>query len=563
MISFSNNNQLLNTDLTTRELKNLKVNLENLKTIHFNIERTLPFEYIAQFMPTFLSLLGKNAVFSYSEYDTSLAQVSTSEEVDMYIFWMDWRLYMEKMTPDQCVTWIANRIQRAKKNSPILLNNWPSFWQIDEKQYSADVSKRGWIYQFNAKIEELRKEFSQFEIIDLDLLSSQIGMTSYDSRNDQVSNYPLSNKLTVQVARYISLQLLPALFEPKLKAIVLDLDNTLYSGILGEDGIKGISLTEEHVQLQQVLKKLKENGILLAISSKNELADVLEMFKKRKDFPLQIQDFTFIEANWNSKSKNIKLISEKFNFDVSAMLFIDDNPAEIAQVQSEIPTIHLMLADTTGKETVHRLINYPRLYSLKKDEMVTKRQQDILANQKRQELKEITSDNNTYLSKLEMKIGIYENKEEHENRVFELGQKTNQFNLSLKRFTNGEIKEKYNSNQYEIFTITLSDLLNDSGIIGAFICRKEGDTAYIEEVLFSCRALGRKVEDASLHFILNKLGEKKIQFVQFDTVEGPRNKPALDWIQSISPHKKDILSELIEILNKKLSNYPVEVIAYD
>lgn len=215
-------------------------------------------------------------------------------------------------------------------------------------------------------LETLKSEFNSLEIIDVNLFASKIGMNSYDRRNEEVSNYPLSNQLTLQLSRHIALNLIPAMLEPKLKAIVLDLDNTLYSGVLGEDGIENIILTEEHKQLQQVLKKMKENGILLAISSKNNEQDVIQMFETRKDFLLQKDDFTFIEANWHSKAENIQMMVNKFNFDSSAMLFIDDNPAEIAHVKEQVPSIHTLMADVTGKETVHRLLNYPYLYSRKK-----------------------------------------------------------------------------------------------------------------------------------------------------------------------------------------------------
>ncbi|KEF40315.1 subfamily IIIC HAD-superfamily phosphatase [Schinkia azotoformans MEV2011] len=560
MMELSQFSCLLNQELNSRDLKKFSFEMDTLKSIKLSIERTLPFEYIAKFMPPFLSLWDKEGIFSYSDYDPSLLQIFKEDDIDVYIFWMDWRLYMENMAPKQCAMWFSDRLLNTKSNCSILVNNWPSFWKLDEKQYSANLSKRGWIYQFNVQLELLKQDFIQLEIIDLDLLSSQIGMSSYDSRNDKVSNYPLSNQLTMQVARYISLNLLPAMLEPKLKAIVVDLDNTLYSGILGEDGIDGIQLTEEHIQFQKVLKNLKENGILLAISSKNDETDVLELFEKRRDFPLQKDDFTFLEANWNSKAENIKVMARKFNFDVSAMLFIDDNPAELMHVMSEIPTIHLLLADATGKEMVHRLVNFPRLYSLEKDELAEQRQQDILANQKRYELQAKMSDGNDYLNSLHMQIGIYENKKGHMQRVFELGQKSNQFNLALKRLTNSQVEERFKSKDYKIYTINLSDILNDSGIIGAFICQINEVTARFEEVFFSCRALGRKVEDAALYFILRKLHNEHIQFVQFDTVKGPRNKPALDWIQSVSLNNFENLVDIKNRLEEKLLDYPAEVI---
>lgn len=562
MFSFSINNYMLKANLNTRELKNYSPNNSVYQSVQLSIERTLPFEYVSKFMPPFLSLWDKEGVFSYSDYDSSLAQISSEDNIDVYIFWMDWRLYMDKMGPKQCADWFAERLKKANKNCPLLVNNWPSFWNFDEKQYSANVSARGWIYQFNAALEELKEQFAQLEIIDLELVASQLGISSYDDRNDKVSNYPLSNQLTLQVARHISLQLLPAVLEAKLKAIVLDLDNTLYNGVLGEDGIDGIQLTDEHIYLQRALKNMKENGILLAISSKNDKSDVLKMFEKRKDFPLQINDFTFIEANWDSKAENIAWMAKQFNFDVSAMLFIDDNPAELMQVQSKLPSLHLLQADSSGKETVHYLLNYPRLYSLRKDNMANKRQEDILANQKRKEIEATSADGNSYLNSLHMQIGIYENEETHQQRVFELGQKTNQFNLAIKRLTAGQVDELYNCYEYKIFTITLSDILNDSGIIGVFICRIQDSEVRFEEVLFSCRALGRKVEDAALRSILTKLQQEQVHSAYFETVEGPRNKPALNWIEKICPNNEGTLFELITTLNNELKDYPAEVIAH-
>lgn len=548
---------ILNNDLTLRTvLKNSKTNIE-ADFFKISVIRTLPFEYLSKSITPFFTYLDKEVDFTYTDYDVTLSNFFKNDNVNMYIFWMDWRLYMAKMDPKPLLEWLKSRLAEIDLNKPILINNWPTFWELDEKQYSANASKLGWIYEFNHLLENLKSEFSNLEIIDLNLLASQIGMGSYDGRNDEVSNYPLSNQLTLQTARYIALNLIPAMIAPKLKAIVVDLDNTLYSGVLGEDGIEGIILTEEHKQLHKVLKRMKENGILLAISSKNNEQDVIQMFEARKDFPLQNGDFTFIEANWNSKAENIQIIAQKFNFDLSAMLFIDDNPAEITHVKEQVPSIHTLMADATGKETVHRLLNYPYLYSRKKDNSADLRQKDILANQKRVELASKAGDNNSYLASLQMKINIFEGETQHLQRIYELGQKTNQFNLALQRFSEGEVQKKAKDSAYKMYTVTLSDMLNDSGIIGTFIVRIDEELATFEEILFSCRALGRKVEDASLYLILNELINKGIRQVKFVSVEGPRNTPALDWLNNI--YTSPIIADIIAALKEKLIDYPAEV----
>jgi len=546
--------KFLNQDIKIKDLKgDFSFPLNDILKI--SIVRTLPFEYIEKFMAPFFSLWEKDGIFIYTDYDTSLMKIPVQEQTDFFIFWIDWRLYMDKMDPKSLLEWLKTRL--IDMNKPILINNWPTFWEIDEQQYAAHASKRGWIYEFNYLLETLKSEFNSLEIIDVNLFASKIGMNSYDRRNEEVSNYPLSNQLTLQLSRHIALNLIPAMLEPKLKAIVLDLDNTLYSGVLGEDGIENIILTEEHKQLQQVLKKMKENGILLAISSKNNEQDVIQMFETRKDFLLQKDDFTFIEANWHSKAENIQMMVNKFNFDSSAMLFIDDNPAEIAHVKEQVPSIHTLMADVTGKETVHRLLNYPYLYSRKKDNYAALRQKDILANQKRIELSKKVIDGNDYLDSLRMKVLVFENKKEHTQRVYEMGQKTNQFNLALQRFTEVDTYQKENTKNYLIFTVTLSDILNDSGVIGSYITKLKNNKAIFEEVLFSCRALGRKVEDASLLLILEHLQQQGITEIEFETVEGPRNKPALDWYNSI--YISSNIIDIIKGLKEKLTDYPAEV----
>lgn len=547
----------LNHEISTRELK--KISRKELNTANKEIVvlRTLPFEYLEKNINLFSMYQGSSYTFYFSDYDTSLNQIQVNNCNDMYLLWMDWRLYMTKMEPKSLLEWLKSRLAEIDSYKPILINNWPTFWELDEKQYAANVSKRGWIYEFNYLLETLKNDFSNLEIIDINLLASQIGMSSYDERNDELSNYPLSNQLTLQTARHMALNLMPSMFEPKLKAIVVDLDNTLYSGVLGEDGIEGIILTEAHYQLHRVLKRMKENGILLAISSKNDEQDVFDMFTVRKDFPLQQDDFTFIEANWHSKAENIQMMAHKFNFDSSAMLFIDDNPAEIALVKEQIPSIHTLMADATGKETVHRLLNYPYLYSRKKDDFATLRQKDILANQKRIELANKAGNSNSYLASLQMKVVVFDNNKEHTQRVYEMGQKTNQFNLALQRFTEGDTYQKESAKNYHMFTVTLSDMLNDSGVIGSYIAQLKDKKAVFEEVLFSCRALGRKVEDAALLLILESLQQQEITEIEFETIEGPRNKPALDWYNSI--YISSNIADIIKGLKDKLSDYPAEV----
>ncbi|MFJ7825267.1 HAD-IIIC family phosphatase [Psychrobacillus sp. NPDC096623] len=552
----------LNQIINLRQLKKEYVQIETNIVKKVEVVRTLPFEYIESMLSPFTQIWDTQAHFSYSDYDTALSQIASEENSDIRIVWMDWRLYVDKMSPRETVDWVINRIKAGGQNKPVLINNWPAFLEQEEQLLSPSIGRRNWFRQLNDLLQRASEEITMLEIIDLDFLASKKGIAIYDLRNDQISNYPFSNNFTVDIARHMGLQLFPAIFRPRLKVIIMDLDNTMYSGVLGEDGYDGIRLKEEHIALQKTLLSLKQSGIILAISSKNEHADVVELFNKRKDFLLTEQDFTFIKANWQDKASNISSIIQRINIDASAVLFVDDNMAEITQVKTQLPNLHVILADVEGKETFHRLLNYPGLYTLKHDAAANLRQDDILANQKRDELLASATNETAYLETLKMKIEIHENNPDHVQRVYELSNKTNQFNLALKRYSLNEVEHFINDKQIRIYTIGLSDILSNSGIIGIFVCKLQDKHVIITETLFSCRALGRLVESSALLHILNRLKQFGVESISFDFSEGPKNKPGLDWLLSLEVGEKQEIAKVQSLLENRLALYTAEVLAH-
>lgn len=545
-----NNQQLfLSKELNMRRLKKAEV-LANEKFLIY-VQRTMPFEFMESALKSFGNFIGRDLSFKYSTYDSTLGVIN-DEDADCVIFWMDWRLYMDKMEPSKLIEWLKMRIISIEKQ--IFINNWPTIWSLGEQQFASNIGKRGWIYELNYLLEQLKNQLSTIEIIDLNLFASCRGIESFDERNDQISNFPLSNKLSLEISRHIVNQLIASITSHKLKLIIVDMDNTMYHGIIGEDRIENVEITIWHKKFQKLLKKLKDNGILLAIASKNDRQDVLRCIKEHPQMLLKKEDFIFIEANWETKSKSIQKIINNVNIDSSAVLFIDDNPAELLAVKTQISDIHVLLADMTGEGTFEMLNNYPFLYSRHKDETSLIRQQDILANVKRKQLKDVNDGH--YLKSLQMKITVFKNNADHMQRVYELGQKTNQFNLSLKRYTEMDIKKFFNNESYDIFTITLSDILNDSGIIGVFIIEKHFEEVHFKEVLFSCRALGRLVEDASLKIILQS-EYPDVKKIYFDKLKGPRNKPALTWVESILV--SDQYNEVLKKISEKISDFKAEV----
>lgn len=526
-----------------RTLKEASVFIKDICS-SINIIRTMPFEYIA-------NALNMTENISYSSYDVALSDLG--QAADITVIWMDWRLYQQNMEPMEVVEWVAHRLKNLPSTEYVFINNWPTHWEESEYIMAQSLSSRGWYQEFNYLLSAYIQKQDKLYLIDLDYLAAREGLSSYDVRNDEVSHYPLSNKFTAEVARHLGFSLLPSIVKAKLKLIIVDLDYTMYRGVLGEDGLKGLNFTAEHMLLQKVLKHLKNNGVLLAISSKNNESDVFDLIDNHPNFILTRDDFVFIEANWQEKAENITNILRKVNIDASAAIFIDDNPVELAKVQQFIPSLHQIQANETGEETVYRLMYYPGIYQATIDRDGVMRQQDIIANVERDKIMQQNSKD--YLNTLGMKLTLYKNNEKHYPRVAELSNKTNQFNTNLNRYTLEKIKSLIERGD-SVYTFSLADRLSDSGIIGAIQVRLENNVAILDEVLFSCRALGREVENFSLYLIAQHLPDSYV--INIPYTQGDRNAPAKAWLTTLGLPKT--VAEIKQEFLKKLGNYEVEII---
>lgn len=497
------------------------------------VDRTMPFEFIGKLVSPFCGLWGADVMFDLSEYDTTLSQLGGDLQADGYILWLDWRLYRNTMTPQEAVNWLRERIGQLRNEvkQTIWVNNWPEPLDESDRLFSSRVTERNYIRSLNEFISGLIEQTMGCELIDLAYFAYERTGPFFDSRNDEISSYPLADQATIKIARHLGVHLLPAAFMPRLKAIALDLDDTLYRGVLGEEGIEGVILSEGHYDLQKLLLKLKKSGILLTICSRNEEEDVKALFESRDDFPLKWTDFAAVSANWLPKADNLIRLTQKVNIDSSDFLFIDDNPVELLKMASALPDVNLLRAELNGRETLGKLSHYPRLYQLYRDDEANSRTSDIQANLRREKLRADSSDYYSYLASLKMVVKIHENEISHSRRLFDLSRKTNQFNLSLRRMSEIEANEVMEKS-YLTVTVSLSDLLSDSGIIGAFVCQLEGNHARLIETVFSCRALGRHIETLSFARLIEKLMAKGVEHLSINVKNGPRNQPAIDWLNS-------------------------------
>ena len=460
------------------------------------IYRNHSFELIEHTLPIYLDYSGIGARFIYSDYDDSLSFLNLPD-ADMLILWLD----MERYKSDDAAQFINNRILYLLSvfKKPVLLVTIGN---------SLTPDKRVLYFDANA------------------FLTEKFGDKAFDIRMEPFTGTRLSRNAISETAKKLGLLYIPALLKPSLKAVIVDMDNTLYNGVLGEDGIDGVTLTTGHAILQNHLKEMSRQGFFLCAASKNEESDVLELLEKRTDFPLKKEDFTKLCISWQSKADSIKQIAEFLNVGFDSLLFIDDNIGEISSVKSRYPSVHCIKAYEDAMLTDCVLKNYPGTLKSALTTEDSLRNSDVNANTQRTELQNSMS-HEDYLRSIEATLRFSIDDENRAQRVYELSNKTNQFIFNYKRYTRTQVDDLIASPDSCIVTVSLSDRLSDSGLIGVCVGTKVGDYVDIEECFVSCRALGRGLDETivlgAISEVCRRLGSDKIH-VMFRN--GERNTPA-------------------------------------
>lgn len=471
--------------------------------------RNHSFELVEHTIPAYLDFAEIGITFSYSGYDDSLSFLELDETADLIVLWVDANRYAVR--PIQ--QFLEERINhlRTHYEKPVLVIPFGETITINQPG----------VYVWN-----------------IDHIQKEMGDSFIDQRAQEVSGTAISRKAMARISEELGLVVFPAVLQPSLKAIVVDLDNTIYSGVLGEDGYENLVLTDGHCNLQKKLKSLAKEGMFLCIASKNDIRDVEELFDKRKDFPLQKDDFTFIIASWESKASMIAELAKKLNIHPDSMLFIDDNIGELQTVVSVFPSIRVIHALDNAEITAYILDHYPRVHRLRATKEDAFRRQDVQANQKRQMLQQNMTPEE-YIRSLELKLVFDFDNAAQLVRITELANKTNQFIFNYMRYSQAEVKERLDNPDYRIVSISLSDRLSESGLIGVCVGKNTTKEIEIEECYISCRALGRGIDDVIILGAIQGICDsfqKDMVRVQFQ--KGPRNTPAEKFVEE---HLKDYL----------------------
>jgi FkbH-like protein len=293
------------------------------------------------------------------------------------------------------------------------------------------------------------------------------------------------------------------------KALVLDLDNTVWGGVIGDDGLEGIKIAqgdargEAHLALQRLALDLRQRGIVLAVSSKNTDSVAREPFQKHPEMLLKLDHIAVFQANWNDKATNIQAIAEELSLGLDAMVFLDDNPVERGLIRKLLPQVAVpeLPEDPSGYARTLAAAGYFEAVTFAHEDL--KRAGYYQDNAKRANLRSQVGGVDAYLASLDMTITFQPFDATGRARIVQLINKSNQFNLTTRRYTDPEILDAENDPDVFTLQVRLADIFGDNGMISAVICRpSEAGVWDIDTWLMSCRVLGRKVEPMVLREIL-------------------------------------------------------------
>lgn len=355
--------------------------------------------------------------------------------------------------------------------------------------------------------------------------------TLFDDQSDSLGHIPYTNEFYTALGTMV-MRTFHALRRTPYKVIVLDCDETLWRGVVGEDGPHGIRVGESQRYLQAWMVQQQQAGMLLCLCSKNNEADVDAVFAQRTDMPLRAEHIVTRRVNWQPKSSNIRSLADELQLGLNSFIFLDDNPVECAEVRANCPEA-LTLQLPTHEDEIPRFLqhvwafDHPRVTA--EDRNRTRLYQE---NIQREQLRRQSISLSSFLAGLGLDTRIGPVQPDQLDRVAQLTQRTNQFNFTTRRRSAQEIEQAQRTGELECLAVHVSDRFGDYGLVGVVLFGTEEQQLSVDTFLLSCRVLGRGVE----HRVLARLGEiaqeRGLSHVQLEAIRTEKNQPAFDFLRN-------------------------------
>lgn len=515
-------------------------------------------QYFTLVLDYILHLAGIDAIFYEGEYD-GIAMDVFDDASPLYCFcpqiviilthYMDIKTFPEILNSQETVSKKANseisyyrniwkQLDRIE-NVQILQSNFviPPEHLFGNLETQVAYSKTNFYRTLNQRLAEDSPDY--VTIVDVELLADYIGKKQwFDYKSYFLHKLGYRMDYLKDIANLFKKQIM-ALKGQIRKCLVLDLDNTLWGGVVGDDGYDGIQLDPNHAigeayrYFQSYILGLKRRGVILAVCSKNDEENAKEPFEKNTNMIIKMEDIACFVANWDDKVTNIKRIARDLNIGTDSMVFFDDNPAEREIIRKYLPEVHVV---DVPKD--------PALYALQLDEedafdwaQLTEedinRSKSYVENRSREELESRFADYNEYLKALEMSGTVGKVSDKDVPRFAQLLNKSNQFNLRTQRYTEGQIHDLIQDKNARCLYVKLRDRFSEYGIISCVILRKNKEVCFIESWVMSCRVLKRGVEKLMFSGIIKIAEEMGCNKIVGEYIHSKKNGIVSDFYESI------------------------------
>ena len=434
---------------------------------------------------------------------------------------------------------LENIIEKFRDNSKsklIIANlNIPSYSPNGIIETKTDFGIHEMIEEVNKKLRATSKKYDSVFVYDFNSFVSKFGEQNiFDYRQFYLGDIQIALNFIPYLANELMGYVKP-FYSKNKKCIVLDLDNTLWGGVVGEDGFDGIELGhtsngKAFVEFQKMLISLWYQGIILAINSKNNYDDAMKVIREHPNMILREENFASVQINWNDKAQNLKQIANEINIGLNSIVFFDDDKINQERIKQEFPEVLTIELPDDPSQFSPILKDLNDFNVLQRTEEDAKRGQMYAQQRERNELKHSISNLDEFLKQLDIEVKIKKSNEFLIPRISQLTLKTNQFNLTTKRYHEDEIRNLSNNEKFQVGCAQVVDKFGDNGITGVYIVDKNPKFWVIDTFLLSCRIMGRGIEDAILSQILKNAKEEGIEEVRAEFIPTEKNKPSESFL---------------------------------
>ena len=422
---------------------------------------------------------------------------------------------------------------RTELGALIIQNNFdlPHLRPLGNLEASESFGRVNFLLRLNAEFAKYTRNHSRFLINDILYLSAQVGINAWHGRTYWYNfHMALSPTGTVALAQNVA-AIVKSVYGKSKKCLILDLDNTLWGGIVGDDGVQNLILGRDHpvgeafLDFQRYAKDLQRRGVILAVCSKNDVENAKEGFS-HPDSILKLEDFSVFTANWNPKPENIREIAAQLNIGLESLVFVDDNPAERALVADQLPEVAV---PDVGSDVSRfaEVLEYERYFEVEKvvqDDL--NRSAYYNSNAQRSRYQAGFRDYGEFLTSLEMTAEIGPFSPIYLERITQLINKTNQFNLTTRRYTSAEVEATARDPGLITLYGRLADRFGDNGLVSVLIGRVLDETVELDLWLMSCRVLNREMEFAMFDALVEQCQARGVRKIVGVYIPSKKNSMA-------------------------------------